>query len=76
MYALVTPKKEDALTFKYARWKFSGLAMHEGCSLGSRPSPFTLAYISKRMRYPDSLSRTGKALGRRSSWHCCDDVFT
>ena len=24
-------------------------------SLGSRPSPFTHAYISKRMRYPDSL---------------------
>ena len=30
-------------------------------SLGSRPSPFTHAYISKRMRYPDSGSRTGKA---------------
>ena len=35
--------------------------MHHGISLGSRPSPFTHAYISKRMRYPDSGSRTGKA---------------
>ena len=29
--------------------------------LGSRPSPFTHAYISKRMRYLNSGSRTGKA---------------
>ena len=30
-------------------------------SLGSRPSPFTHAYISKGMRYPDSI--TGEGLG-------------
>ena len=34
---------------------------HAYHSLGSRPSPFTHTYISKRIRYTDSGSRTGKA---------------